>query len=200
VQLGLSTPTNEPEVILTSWTEINGTVAAEVTIPKETRIGTNLVLTITTVTEPIVEATSPVFVVVEEGAPSVTSVALYFVEKGKGTVGCGDAIVPVQWTIPSTQAPLVSAIRELISLKTNRLPNTPYTNTLYKSNLTVQSIEVLAGRATIRLAGDLIVSESCDYPRVRYQIEQTALQFPDVSTVDIFINDVPIEELEIIQP
>lgn len=200
VQIGIGPSTSEPEVILTSWTEINGTVAAEILIPEETSIGANLVINISSVTEPIIEATSPVFVVVEEGAPSVTSVALYFVDKGKGTIGCGDAIVPVQWTIPSTQAPLVSAIRELISLRTQTIPNTTYTNALYRSNLTIQSISVLAGRATIRLAGDLVVHESCDYPRMRYQLEQTALQFPDVSTVDIFINDVPIEELEIIQP
>lgn len=200
VQFGIGTPTTEPEFISTSWTEINGTVAAEIRIPESTSIGTNIIITVKTVTEPIIEAKSPVFFVVEEAAPSVTNVALYFIEKGKGTVGCGDAIVPMQWTIPSTQAPLVSAIRELLSIKTRTIQNTQYYHSLYRSNLILQSIEVFAGRATIRLAGELIVNESCDYPRVRSQIEQTALRFPEISSVDIFINDIPIEELEIIQP
>ena len=200
VQFGIGRPTSEPEVILTSWTEINGTVAAEINVPEVASVGANLVITIKTVSEPIIEISSPVFVVVQEGAPSVTSVALYFVEEGKGAIGCGDAIVPIEWGIPTTQAPLVAAIRELLSLKTRTLPNTSFTNALYRSNLVIQSIEVFSGKAIIRLVGELIVAESCDYPRVQNQIEQTALQFPDISSVDILINDVPIEELEIIQP
>ena len=35
----------------------------------------------------------------------------------------------------------------------------------------------------------------CDSPRFEAQIEQTALQFSTVSNVEVFINDIPLEDV-----
>jgi hypothetical protein len=35
----------------------------------------------------------------------------------------------------------------------------------------------------------------CDAPRVEAQIKQTALQFSTVSDVEVFIDDIPLEDV-----
>ena len=35
----------------------------------------------------------------------------------------------------------------------------------------------------------------CDSPRFEAQIEQTALQFSTVSSVEVFINDIPLQDV-----
>jgi hypothetical protein len=40
----------------------------------------------------------------------------------------------------------------------------------------------------------MMLGGTCDSPRFEAQIEQTALQFPTVTDVAVFINDVPMED------
>jgi hypothetical protein len=61
-------------------------------------------------------------------------------------------------------------------------------NVFYQSDLEIETINVEDGEAIIRLAGSLLLGGVCDEPRVRAQIEETALQFSTVSEVTIYIN------------
>jgi hypothetical protein len=109
-------------------------------------------------------------------------------------VGCGDSAIPINVTIPRTQAVLRAALEKLFSAKQQFYGESGYYNALYQSDLQVAGVTIEQGKATIRLTGTILLGGSCDAPRVQAQIEQTALQFSTVSEVDVFINEVPLEE------
>ena len=46
----------------------------------------------------------------------------------------------------------------------------------------------------MRLNGTLQLGGVCDNPRVKAQLEQTALQFPTVKSVKYYINDKTLDE------
>lgn len=109
-------------------------------------------------------------------------------------VGCGDSAIPINVTISRTQAVLRASLEKLFSAKQQFYGESGYYNALYQSDLQVAGVTIEEGKATIRLTGTIMLGGTCDAPRVQAQIEQTALQFSTVSEVDVFINDVPLEE------
>lgn len=109
-------------------------------------------------------------------------------------VGCGDSAIPINVTIPRTQAVLRATLEKLFTAKQQFYGESGYYNALYQSDLQVAGVTIEQGKATIRLTGTIMLGGTCDAPRVQAQIEQTALQFSTVNDVDVFINDVPLEE------
>jgi spore germination protein GerM len=63
---------------------------------------------------------------------------------------------------------------------------------LYQSELSVQGIGIEEGVATINLTGTIQTGGVCDAPRIEAQIEQTALQFVTIQSVNILINGQPL--------
>lgn len=61
-----------------------------------------------------------------------------------------------------------------------------------RSHLQVQSVSVVMEKATIHLTGKLYLGGVCDIPRVRGQLTSTALQFPSVHAVHIYVNSFPL--------
>jgi hypothetical protein len=57
------------DILGSTWTEINGTLAVVITIPTEAEVGEEWIFGVETVAEPQVEAISPVFTVVEAEEP-----------------------------------------------------------------------------------------------------------------------------------
>jgi hypothetical protein len=109
-------------------------------------------------------------------------------------VGCGDSGIPINVTIPPTQGVLRAALEKLFSAKQQFYGESGYYNALYQSDLEVAKVTIEQGKAIIRLTGTIMLGGACDAPRVEAQIEQTALQFSTVSDVEVFVNDVPLEE------
>ena len=109
-------------------------------------------------------------------------------------VGCGDSAIPINVSIPRTQAVLRATLEKLFTAKQQFYGESGYYNALYQSDLQVAGVTIEQGKATIRLTGTIMLGGTCDAPRVQAQIEQTALQFSTVSDVDVFINDVPLED------
>jgi hypothetical protein len=109
-------------------------------------------------------------------------------------VGCGDSAIPINVTIPPTQGVLRAALEKLFTAKQQFYGESGYYNALYQSDLQVARVVIEQGRATIHLTGNITLGGTCDAPRVQAQIEQTALQFSTVSEVDVFLNDVPLEQ------
>ena len=68
-------------------------------------------------------------------------------------------------------------------------------NALYQSNLRLGSISRNGNAWTIRLTGSLLLGGTCDGPRVKAQLEQTALQFSTVKSVRYYVNGQPLESL-----
>jgi|GEM_PF-5992657 hypothetical protein len=64
-----------------------------------------------------------------------------------------------------------------------------FTNVIAKTNLHFQKVTVASKIAKIYLTGDADGLEgTCDYPYLTAQLEETALQFPTVKKVQIFLN------------
>jgi hypothetical protein len=110
-------------------------------------------------------------------------------------VGCGDSAVAVTVHVPYTTGMLRAALESLLAIHDQYYGESGLYNALYQSRLAVGEIAIHSGTATIHLSGTLALGGECDSPRVEAQLKQTALQFPTVHSVIIFINDHPLEDL-----
>lgn len=128
--------------------------------------------------------------------PAATQrVNIYVIGLESGSVGCGDEVVAVRRDIPKTQAPLTAALNLLLAQKSPYYGESGLYNALHQSNLRIGSISRSGTAWTIRLTGKLILSGTCDAPRVQAQLEQTALQFNTVKSVRYYVNGQPLESL-----
>jgi spore germination protein GerM len=108
-------------------------------------------------------------------------------------IGCSDSLVAVTRTIKPTLSPLKAALEELL-----RIPH-DYSKQLgnywWGENLKVKSVSIRKGVATINISGEgPYVAGVCDEPRITSQIEETAMQFPNVKRVKVFVNGRPLAE------
>jgi len=110
-------------------------------------------------------------------------------------VGCGDSVVPVQVEIPPTQGVLKAALVALLSVKDQYYGQSGLYNALYQSDLQVESLSINGSKASVYLTGTLLMGGECDSPRVQAQLEQTVLQFQNVTEVAIFINGKPLVDI-----
>lgn len=130
--------------------------------------------------------------------------SLYFIalnDKGASgqKIGCDDSVVPVQQTSKNggeknTQQLLTEAYQLLLSIKDKSYGESGFTNILAKSNLQLESLEIQGTKAIVKLTGVLNSEGICDDPRIKAQLEQTALQFPDLKTVEIYINGKSLDQ------
>lgn len=128
----------------------------------------------------------------EDKQPQVSAISIALLdpakERGTKERGC-DNVVLVSRQIPSTTAPLTAAMKELFA------GTQPQVDGLYnfiantRSTLLFDRAEVSDGTAKIYLTGRLSgLAGVCDNPRAAIQIEETALQFPTVEKVEIYLN------------
>ncbi len=110
-------------------------------------------------------------------------------------IGCEDSVVGITRDITPTQAPLRSAYEALLAEKNRVVGQSGLTNILAGSKLKLDSATVANGKATVKLSGTFSLGGVCDDPRFKAQLEETALQFPTVKSVDVFINNKTLTEL-----
>lgn len=170
--------------------------------------------TATTTIPPLASPTATIVVPTRAPLPTVTlapsrtptvaagkmSIKLFFValdDNGKSgkKIGCNDSIVAVDRAIPTTQAPLTAALKELLSIKERNIGQSGLYNALAQATLTIDSVAVVNGKAIIQLSGTLSLGGVCDDPRAEAQLKELALQFSTVRDVSIFINGKPIEQV-----
>jgi LysM repeat protein len=125
--------------------------------------------------------------------PGTTRVNIYMIGLNDGSIGCGDSVVPVRRDVPRTNAPLTAALNLLLSQKSQYYGESGLYNALYQSDLRIAGITRSGGTWTINLTGALRLGGVCDNPRVKAQLEQTALQFSTVQSVRYFINGKPLD-------
>jgi spore germination protein GerM len=107
-------------------------------------------------------------------------------------IGCGDSVVAVTRELRPTHTPLRAALEELLRIPRTYGSNPELYNALHQSDLRLVSVSVRRGMARLSFAGRLVMGGVCDGPRVQAQIEETALQFPAVKKVKVFINGAPL--------
>ncbi len=117
-------------------------------------------------------------------------------DNGQGgiPVGCGDSAIPVKAEIQPTQGVLRAALEKLLSIKDQYYGQSGLYDALYQSDLQVESVMIDNGKATVNLTGTMMLGGECDNPRVQAQLENTVLQFPSVTSADIFINGKTLAE------
>lgn len=100
-------------------------------------------------------------------------------------VGCNDSLVPVTRTIGRSADPLRAAVEELLAVP--REYEGGLGNYWQGEGLSVQSVALRSGVATIRLKGNVQIAGVCDAPRIEGQIRETARQFRGVRSVRVFV-------------
>lgn len=128
----------------------------------------------------------------------ITKVKIFLIaigDNGKSgkKVGGEDSAVSVEVTIEPTNAPLGAALNKLFSIKDRNYGQSGLYNVLYQSNLKLEKVTVDKSEAVIRLSGNLKLGGVMDNPRVKAQIEETALQFSTVKKVSVYLNDKTLD-------
>jgi hypothetical protein len=107
-------------------------------------------------------------------------------------IGCDDSLVPVVQSVSAVR-PLTEIVQKLLAAKVPAAGERGLYNALSPSTLTLESATIENGKATLKLAGTLAVGGACDAPRIVEQLSATALQFSTVKSVDIILNNQPIQ-------
>ncbi len=194
VQVGLGRFRSEYDVYATREIGDNGTLTATVNIPTTATIGEEWMAVVVLNRQ---ESISEVFEVTTTALFEQTQIYLVAVgDTGRSgiEIGCGDSLVPVTVSIQPTIAPLAAALEEMFSINTRTYGQSGLYNALYRSELSVQGIDIEDGEAIINLTGELRIGGTCDIPRIEQQLRQTALQYSTIDSVTISINGVPLAE------
>jgi hypothetical protein len=113
--------------------------------------------------------------------------------KGAGeSRGC-DTVNMVTRSAPYAAAVLSASLKALFAEPEGAQPGTAY-NFIARTKSTLQFDHVIIenGTANIYLTGSLTgLSGVCDDPRAAIQLEETALQFPTVQKVQLYLNGNP---------
>ncbi len=182
-----SPPTPEPAVILPPTTTLPTaapTVMITILQPSPTPI------------PPTQPAPTPVPPTQSAGLSSVKLYLVALEDNGASgpLIGCGDSLVAVDVPITPTLGVLRAAYTELLGLKTPYYGESGLYNALYQSSLALEGIDLADGKAVIRLSGQFMLNGVCDIPRAQAQLEQTALQFNTVKSVQVTINGIPLAD------
>ena len=185
-----------PTLLATLTPQIpTNTATAVITLPTE-QVNPTATITIPSLTPVLSTATQvrPTSTAVQQTV-KIFLIALEDNGQSGILVGCGDSAVPVTVIIPRTQGVLKAALEKLLSIKEQYYGESGLYNALYQSDLKLKSVTIDQGKAIIHLTGTVMLGGVCDAPRVEAQIKQTALQFSTVSDVEVFINDIPLEDV-----
>ncbi len=104
-------------------------------------------------------------------------------------IGCNDLLVAIERDVKVEKSPLESAITELLNTKdTEELKN--YVKGI---QLMLFQVTIAGGVADVYLNGELTINGTCDIPRIREQLNETAKQFADLHKVNFYLNSKPLE-------
>lgn len=118
------------------------------------------------------------------------TIKIYLIDSNSGgSIGCGDNLVAIEKPLLdlNSYTPLKDALTQLINYKTG--DGSGLYNAFATDNLSLNGVSISNGEATINLSGSH-TGAACDTPRIKAQLKKTAMQFPNVNKVLIFINSV----------
>ncbi len=202
VQIGAGREDSEFGMTETAQTDAEGHLSTTITLPDFAEIGDPWVVVVRVVEQGGAKATSETFQVTEpeESGNLFERTNIYLIAVGDEgesgiEIGCGDSIIPVEVAIEPTNAPLTASLEKLLIIDEEYSGQSGLYNALYRSDLSIDSINIQNGEAIIRLTGELRIGGVCDEPRIQAQLEQIALQFSTVDNVSIFVNGTPLEDI-----
>lgn len=113
-------------------------------------------------------------------------------------IGCGDSVVafrPPPHPDDPGESKLEQAYRALLTIKPETYNSSGLINALEDSSLKLDKAEIKGGVATVKLSGRVSLKGVCDNPRFKAQLEEAALQLPEVERVKITINGQDLDSL-----
>ncbi len=203
VSYGVGEPESETFDLFSARTSANGSLQTTVRVPEEIAAGTELVALVYVPQRRDARATSDVFTVTQQDegegilftSTNIYLIALENAGRDGQEIGCGDSVIPVEVEIEPTIAPLTAALETLFSIDERFYGESGLYNALYRADIAVERIDIVDDVASIYLTGDFAIGGICDNPRVRAQLEETALQYYTVDEVQIFINGESLDSL-----
>jgi spore germination protein GerM len=190
-------PTVTPTLVMTATTSASVTSAPPSAVPSSTATTGSAAPTATT--KPAQPTAVPP--TAQPTSAGVSEVNIYLIAVGDNgasgpLVGCGDSVVAVKRQLSApTRAPLRAALEQLLSLHDENYGQSGLRNALYGSNLAIDNVTIENEVAKIALSGTMSLAGECDDPRFKAQLEYTALQFSTVKSVEITVNDQPLDKL-----
>jgi hypothetical protein len=180
-------------IVLPSPTPVVIPATPTISVPTPTQSQPAPTVSVPTVSVPTKTSSVPA------NTPGPQLVGIYLIgigDNGQGgiLIGCGDSAIPVQVQIEPTQGVLRAALEKLLSIKDQFYGQSGLYDALYQSNLQVDGVTITKGKANVQLTGTMQLAGECDNPRVQAQLENTVLQFPTVTSADIFINGKTLAE------
>ncbi len=192
VSLGLGVPESEYTLTRTERTDAFGGLVTQMRIPSDSTSNQSwvFVATLTNSTDEVIS--TPFFVSGIDNTFEEVNIFMLQTETG-GQVGCGDTLIPISVSVEPTVAPMTAAYEQLFNIDQQNYQG--LYNALSESDLTLASASIIDGVATVYLTGTFQFAGACDTPRVRAQLEQIALQYSTVDSVNIFINDQALDDI-----
>lgn len=105
-------------------------------------------------------------------------------------IGCNDILVYEEKTVKIDRSILEAALTELITFKSTA----ELQNYVKGPGLMLIQVTVAGGIADVYLKGDFDIFGTCDVPRIKEQIYETANQFTEYKKINFLINDQTLEK------
>lgn len=107
-----------------------------------------------------------------------------------GDIGCGVSVFFAPHAIPKTKGVLNATYEKLFSLAAeSEVPSDMMMNYIaFEHQLSFDKVSLSKGIARVYLSGQILASH-CGIPAFRAQMEQAALQFDTVDTVEFYLNN-----------
>jgi Sporulation and spore germination len=131
------------------------------------------------------------------GAKPTAEVVVYLIDVDAGdgaseVIGCNDVLSERNIAVNSDRGPVIGALTSLLAFDTDVIAELGLYSALSGWDVTVDSVVVDSGHATVELSGSIQVGGACDVPRIRAQLERTVFQFREIATVDFYLNGQPL--------
>jgi len=125
---------------------------------------------------------------------------MYFIAVDNGgedgeLVGCNDSLVPIGRWVSSEGDIKRTIIEDLFTQHEQTYQRSGLYNPLWQSSLSVQTLELKDGLATLTLQGTLKLDSRCDGLRAQSMLQAALKQFEGVQAVHITINNRPLGEI-----
>lgn len=105
------------------------------------------------------------------------------------TIGCNDILVPIEKELEITRSGLEAALTALMNEKSSE----SLKNFVRGPGLILAQVTVANMVADVYFKGDFDISGACDIPRIQEQVYSTVKQFPELTRINIFVNNVTFE-------
>lgn len=124
----------------------------------------------------------------------------YYVALSKGDtlgkeIGCGDSLVAIE-SKPVVSSDVVGdAMKLLLENHDMTVGKDGLYNALYQSDLDYGSSDMSGDTVKVALTGTLVQGGTCDSPRIKAQLEETAMIASGAKKAEITLNDTPLDEV-----